>query len=69
MTPPYLGARNRTLVLGRSGAVGVGLDIVRYAVADVVRGRGLHRTLLAGRGLRDGRRHEFERSIALDRPT
>jgi hypothetical protein len=69
MTPPYLGARNRALVLGRSGAVGVGLDMVRYAVADVVHGRGLRRTLLAGRGLRDARRHELDRSIALDRPS
>jgi N-acetylglucosaminyl-diphospho-decaprenol L-rhamnosyltransferase len=67
-TPPYLAARNRVLVRGTRGSFGVLLDLVIYAIADPLRGRGLRRVVLEGRGLRDGVRHRLDRVVALERP-
>lgn len=68
MTPPYLAARNRALVLGRSAWVGAVIDIGVHATADVLRRRGLRRAALELRGLRDARAGTLDRSIALERP-
>jgi GT2 family glycosyltransferase len=69
MTPPYLNARNRALVLGPAGQVGSIADIVRHTVVDLIRGRGMRRAGLETRGLRDARHGVIDRSIALERPT
>jgi N-acetylglucosaminyl-diphospho-decaprenol L-rhamnosyltransferase len=67
-TPPYLEARNRALVLGVQGTVGVVVDLVLRMVADLVRGRGLRRGALMVLGLRDAARGRLDRSLAMERP-
>jgi hypothetical protein len=66
--PPYLDARNRVLVLPASGKASVLLEIVARALADPFRGRGLRRSRLMYRGLRDAQRGTLDRSCALERP-
>jgi hypothetical protein len=65
MTPPYLSARNRALVLGRLGAT---IDVAVHAVVDPFRGRRRRAVQLAWRGLRDAKTGRLDRSIALERP-
>lgn len=65
MTPPYLAARNRALVLGRFG---VTVDVWLHSLLDPIRGRPRRRAQLARRGLRDARTGRLDRSLALERP-
>src|SRR5205823_9449671 len=53
MTPPYLMARNRALVLGRRGALCAAVDISRWLIRVAASGRGVRRGALGVAGLRD----------------
>jgi GT2 family glycosyltransferase len=68
MTPPYLAARNRALVLGTRGAISAAITLFKHAAADAGRGDGLRRAELELRGLLDARSGRLDRSIALERP-
>lgn len=65
MTPPYLAARNRALVLGRAG---VSLDLALHTVADPLRGRPRRTSVLGRAGLADARTGRLDRELALERP-
>lgn len=65
MTPPYLAARNRALVLGR---LGVTIDVMLHAVFDPIRGRPRRFAQLSRRGLRDARTGRLDWSVAMERP-
>jgi GT2 family glycosyltransferase len=64
--PPYLDARNRAVVLGAWGTVGVVIDLFIRLVRDPMQGRGLRRVTLMLRGLADAARGRLDRRIALD---
>jgi N-acetylglucosaminyl-diphospho-decaprenol L-rhamnosyltransferase len=68
MTPPYLMARNRALVLGLRGMLGAASDVARWAARDRAIGRG-SRAGLGAAGLFDALRGgRLDRSRALVRP-